>query len=253
MTHSHKHIDVGYRGLLSAGLFHGLVREPVFLMTIELTVYSLAGFHAIWLRSFLNVGLFITAHDAMHGTLYTRSQQVNHDGGAVRRLYAGFSYKHLLLEHHKHHRLSGTLEDPDFADDYEHGFFRWLFSFMMRYCSVGQMAAVSFIYLALLSFDFNPLNVILFWAVPAIMSALQLFYFGTYRPHRIEEIAFEDEHRARSMDSSNLYSFLTCYHFGYHLEHHRYPWVPCGLYQVYEEQSLSKRFMCRVRYFSVYL
>ena len=20
-------------------------------------------------------------------------------------------------------------------------------------------------------------------------------------------------------------SFLTCYHFGYHLEHHRYPWV----------------------------
>ncbi len=229
MTHSHKHIDVGYRGLLSAGLILMAWFVSLYsLMTIELTVYSLAWIpFAIWLRSFLNVGLFITAHDAMHGTLYTRSQRVNHAVGAFCvGLYAGFSYKHLLLEHHKHHRLSGTLEDPDFADDYEHGFFRWLFSFMVRYCSLGQMAGVSFIYLALLSFGFNPLNVILFWAVPAIMSALQLFYFGTYRPHRIEETAFEDEHRARSMNSGNLYSFLTCYHFGYHLEHHRYPWVP---------------------------
>ena len=229
MTHPHTHIDVGNRGLLSAGLIlTGWFLSLYWLMTIELTLYSLVWIPvAIWFRSFLNVGLFITAHDAMHGTLYTKSQRVNHGVGAFCvGLYAGFSYKHLLFEHHRHHRLSGTLEDPDFADAYEHGFFRWLFSFMVRYCSLAQMTKVSFIYLVLLLVSIDSTNVILFWAIPAIMSALQLFYFGTYRPHRIEEEAFEDEHRARSMNNGHLYSFLTCYHFGYHLEHHRYPWVP---------------------------
>jgi len=79
---------------------------------------------------------------------------------------------------------------------------------------------------ALLLIGLEPVSVVLFWAVPAILSAVQLFYFGTYRPHRIEVGNFADEHRARSTQWGPVYSFLTCYHFGYHLEHHRYPWVP---------------------------
>ena len=196
MTPRQTHIEVGYRGLLSAGLILAAWFVSLFwLMRVELTVYAVAWIPlAIWLRSFLNVGLFITAHDAMHGTLFAESQRINHGVGALCvGLYAGFSYKHLLLEHHEHHRLSGTLDDPDFADDYEHGFVRWLFSFMVRYCSVAQLVRVTFIYVSLLLLSESPTNVVLFWAVPSIMSALQLFYFGTYRPHRIEEECFEDD------------------------------------------------------------
>jgi hypothetical protein len=43
-------------------------------------------------------------------------------------------------------------------------------------------------------------NLLLFWALPSILSSLQLFYFGTYLPHRHEEAEFADEHRARSND-----------------------------------------------------
>ena len=66
----------------------------------------------------------------------------------------------------------------------------------------------------------------LFWALPAILSAFQLFYFGTYLPHRAEDEAFGDAHRARSNDFSWTMSLLTCFHFGYHHEHHDNPAVP---------------------------
>ena len=66
-------------------------------------------------------------------------------------------------------------------------------------------------------------NTLIFFAGCSILSAVQLFYFGTYLPHRGPHV---NEHRARSNDFSTLWSFLTCYHFGYHLEHHRYPMVP---------------------------
>ncbi|WP_201448975.1 hypothetical protein [Sinorhizobium medicae] len=44
--------------------------------------------------------------------------------------------------------------------------------------------------------------------------------FGTYRPHRVGHIPFADKHRARSNEFSPLLSLLTCFHFGYHHEHH---------------------------------
>ena len=68
--------------------------------------------------------------------------------------------------------------------------------------------------------------VLLFWALPAIASSVQLFYFGTYLPHRVEEQPFTDRHNARSLDFNWLVSLLTCFHFGYHHEHHDKPWVP---------------------------
>ena len=229
MGNAHTHIDVGYRGFMAAAsILLAWSLSLYCFMTLEIDAAALVWIpFAVWLRSFLNVGLFITAHDAMHGTLVPQSLRLNHAIGAVCvGLYAGFSYKHLLLEHHEHHRLSGTLEDPDFADAYDHGFVRWFLSFMLRYCSLTQLTRIFSMIVLLLLVGAEPLNIALFWVLPALFSALQLFYFGTYRPHRIEETAFEDDHRARSVDAGNLYSFLTCYHFGYHLEHHRYPWVP---------------------------
>lgn len=229
MVQSRFDIDVGHRGLVAACfIFFAWALSLGFFSTLELSVEDAVWIpFAIWLRAFLNVGLFISAHDAMHGTLYPKSPRVNHGLGAVAvGLYAGFSYKALLLEHHKHHNLSGTLEDPDFADSYDHGFLRWFYSFIVGYCSLAQLTRIFSMLVSMLFMGIGLLQISLFWGVPALLSAVQLFYFGTYRPHRIEAEEFEDEHRARSSQWGIIYSFLSCYHFGYHLEHHRYPWVP---------------------------
>ena len=103
----------------------------------------------------------------------------------------------------------------------------WFVAFFAEYLTFGQIArlfAVVMAYVWLL--DVAMPRLLLFWAVPAILSAVQLFYFGTYLPHRAQEEAFGDQHRARSSDYSWLLSLLTCFHFGYHHEHHAAPSVP---------------------------
>ena len=222
-------IDIGRRGLfIAACIFAAWAVTLVALCRIELTWSD-----ALWIpvamavRSFLNVGLFITAHDAMHGTLCTYNAHLNHAVGKVAVfLYAGFRYEPLLEAHIAHHDAPGTEHDPDFADDVEDGFWHWFRSFMVRYFSMSQLLVMNVFFLVVWSFSTSVVNVFLFWAIPAGLSALQLFYFGTYQPHRVADDVFVDEHRTRSSDRSVFWSFLTCYHFGYHLEHHRYPWVP---------------------------
>ena len=104
----------------------------------------------------------------------------------------------------------------------------WFGAFFAEYLTVGQIArlmAASAVYVLLLGVPMD--RVLLLWALPAILSAFQLFYFGTYLPHRAEEAeAFGDRHRARSNDFSWTLSLLTCFHFGYHHEHHDNPSVP---------------------------
>ena len=63
-------------------------------------------------------------------------------------------------------------------------------------------------------------------ALPAILSSVQLFTFGTFLPHRHEEAPFVDAHRSRTNDFGWLASLLTCFHFGYHHEHHLSPGTP---------------------------
>ena len=175
----------------------------------------------------LNVGLFIIAHDAMHGSLAPGRPAVNRAFGRVSlALYAGFSYDALLPKHFDHHRHPGTAEDPDFNAAAPRHFWRWYGRFLMQYFGWRQLLAVSAVFIALLLLGARYANVMLFWAAPAILSSLQLFYFGTFRPHREEEASFADEHRARSSGFSWLVSLLSCFHFGYHHEHHLAPSVP---------------------------
>ena len=60
------------------------------------------------------------------------------------------------------------------------------------------------------------------------LSAVQLWFFGTYLPHRERDDApYIDRHRARDVGSNALWSLLSCYHFGgAHWEHHSFPAVP---------------------------
>ena len=61
------------------------------------------------LNTWLSVGLFIVAHDCMHGSLVPFRPAVNRSIGRLcLTLYAGFSYDDLNRKHHLHHRHAGT-------------------------------------------------------------------------------------------------------------------------------------------------
>ena len=176
----------------------------------------------------LNVGLFIVAHDAMHGSLAPGRPGVNLLWGRLTLLlYAGFWMDRLRPKHFDHHKHVGTDLDPDFSEGRPDRFWPWYLQFFRTYFGWREFAvlfAVTWTYILLLGAPVA--NVLLFWALPAILSSLQLFTFGTYLPHRHEEDEFADHHRARSNDFGWLASLLTCFHFGYHREHHMSPGTP---------------------------
>jgi beta-carotene ketolase (CrtW type) len=181
------------------------------------------------LQTWLFVGLFIIAHDCMHGSLAPGRPTVNRWFGRLSLfLYAAFMYDRLLPEHHKHHRRPGTADDPDFDPDHPGAFWPWFARFMLHYYGwreAGAMVVVMTIYTSVLD-PLMPVFVV-FFVVPALLSAVQLFYFGTYRPHRLEEAGeFADHHNSRTDDFPWFVSLLTCFHFGYHHEHHASPSTP---------------------------
>jgi beta-carotene/zeaxanthin 4-ketolase len=192
-------------------------RDPVWIVPL-----------AIALQTWLCVGLFIVAHDCMHGSLAPHRPAVNRWFGRLAlALYAGLSYDRLRPKHFAHHAAPGTEDDPDFDAAHPRRLWPWFGTFMREYLSLRDFLALTVALGVYLFAVGAPLaNVMAFWAVPAWLSALQIFYFGTYLPHREEEEAFEDAHRSRSNDYPWLVSLLTCFHFGYHHEHHRHPRVP---------------------------
>lgn len=215
-------------GLASAITLGWVALHVLDLFVLPWRVALVAAPVLVALQCWLSVGLFIVSHDAMHGSLAPFRPGLNRAvGRVVLMLYAGILYDALVSRHFAHHRAPGTEDDPDFAGDGRVGFWRWFGAFFVEYFSVGQMvrlAAAVAVYLFLLGVPEERL--LLFWALPAILSAVQLFLFGTYLPHRAEEREFGDAHRARSNQYSWLLSLLTCFHFGYHHEHHDDPSVP---------------------------
>jgi beta-carotene ketolase (CrtW type) len=182
---------------------------------------------AIAVQTFLYTGLFITAHDAMHATIAPTNRRLNDLVGTVAvRLYALFSYKKLHDKHWEHHKHPASTADPDYHDGEHRGFVGWYFNFLKNYVGVFQVVGMALVYNILhhvLGVSLLQLNV--FWVLPNLLSTLQLFYFGTYLPHREPRDGYRDEHRATSNAYSTWVSFLTCYHFGYHWEHHDEPEV----------------------------
>ena len=181
------------------------------------------------LQCWLNVGLFIVAHDAMHGSLAPGRPRTNRFiGRTCLALYAGFSFDRLIVSHLDHHRHSGTPDDPDFDAANPTRFWPWYLAFFRAYFGWREfwiMGILITTYLVLLGA--HPANALVLWGLPAILSSLQLFYFGTYLPHRHEAEAFGDRHNARSSPLPPLASLLTCFHFGgFHHEHHDRPGIP---------------------------
>lgn len=183
---------------------------------------------AILWQTFLYTGLFITGHDAMHGAVDPENPKLNHFIGSLAVLsYGTFSYRELLKKHWQHHRYPASSRDPDFHDGEHKHPIAWYFYFMSRYWNWKQLIAMPTVF-CLLHYLFQvPLsNLSLFWGIPPILSSVQLFYFGTFLTHREPEAGYQNPHRAKTTALSTFWSFITCYHFGYHQEHHEHPEVP---------------------------
>lgn len=184
----------------------------------------------LWMQ-FLNCGLFIVTHDACHGTAWPGHPRLNRWlGKTTARLYAAFNFDRLVPKHLAHHVNVATNLDPDFHDHTQkgEGFFAWGWRFFRQYLSFSQiiiMMAVAQIFFHILKIPER--NVIQFWVVPAILSSIQLFYFGTWLPHRvIPGKDFADKHHARDSGLPWILSLVSCWHFGYHHVHHLKPGVP---------------------------
>jgi beta-carotene/zeaxanthin 4-ketolase len=178
--------------------------------------------------TFLYTGLFITAHDAIHGTIWRGHRQVNTwIGRIVMLVYALLPYDKLRAKHFQHHKTPGRPQDPDYHGDQDNRLVPWYLHFMRNYMTIGQLIGMAVVFNVLLIVVRVPvMNLIVFWAVPSLLSSVQLFVFGSYLPHREPEGGYTNRHHAQSNAYPLWLSFLTCYHFGYHLEHHRYSNVP---------------------------
>lgn len=187
---------------------------------------------AVGIRTFLQTGLFIVAHDAMHGSLVPHWRWLNDRLGSVALVgYAGLCFRACHSQHQQHHRCTGTSSDPDFYPDGQNPV-GWYLGFMRQYLSKGQLLRLIGLWVVTLA----GLNLIVplpwwdrilalfwFWILPLLLSSLQLFIFGTYLPHRQDQAG---DHRIHSNQDPVWLSLLACYFFGYHQEHHRYPQVP---------------------------
>ena len=147
----------------------------------------------------------------MHGSVYQARPRINNLIGAIAvGLYALFSYRKLLEKHWAHHRTPASDTDPDFHDGEHSGFVIWYLHFMKEYLSWKQIIGMAVVFQIMKYVLGVPtLNLILFWVSPALLSTLQLFYFGTYLPHRTPKDGYDNPHRAQS----NAYSIvLVVYH-----------------------------------------
>lgn len=214
-----------YRGLL--------VAASVFLVWGALLAAGLSGAIGGWiaplwvvLTAFAYTGLFITAHDAMHGLVAPHHPRWNDAiGRAACWLFAAIPWRTLRDAHHEHHAHPASDHDPDYHTP-NHPV-RWYLRFLARYATLTQFVLMGAAYNAMhygLGIRYETLWA--FWIAPQVLSTIQLFAAGTWWPHRPGAYETDDGHHARSLDVHPLWSFLACYHFGYHYEHHAYPFVP---------------------------
>jgi beta-carotene ketolase (CrtW type) len=230
-----------WTGLLVAIIILGLW----FASLVGLLTYSeincFVAIVCILARTYIHTGLFILAHDAMHGNLIPQHKFLNNlIGRCAVGVYGFLPYDHCQKNHHRHHRYPSQNGDPDFHGDTAHPFF-WYCKFMREYFPLRSLIIflvnVGLLFLGLtIIFHVQFLNLVLFWLLPLVFSSLQLFFFGTYLPHRQVQQNQYFLPRTESDRYSIIWSFFSCYNFGhYHWEHHEYPQVPW--YRLHQAQQ----------------
>jgi beta-carotene ketolase (CrtW type) len=201
-----------------ATLFH----EAMFV-----DINSLEGIVLVPCITFMYTGLFITGHDAMHGNI-TNNQYINDAFGHIcTNLYAGLDFNKMRHKHMQHHIHTGQIyKDPDFHKG-DLNMFKWFFSFMKEYTDIFQFLKLSIVVESFMQLGVPYENLCIYMAACGILSSLQLFYFGTFIPHRpLNNNEVMNWEKSKSSSKDKLNSFLTCYHFDCHFEHHAMPHVP---------------------------
>jgi len=225
LSSTDKHANMGpiYGGLIF-GAWVAIHLYSLFFHNLSAPIWQTIGLIAF--QCWLYTGLFIVAHDTMHGSFAPGKERLNAVvGTAILFVYAGFNWSAMRTAHHAHHEFPGTEHDPDFNANDPKSFWPWYLKFFLTYFGwrqFGTLFAFTIIYILL---GASYVNTIVMWAVPAILSSVQLFYFGTFLTHRHAD-AFPDHHNARTNEFNWLASLLSCFHFGYHHEHHLFPHEP---------------------------
>ena len=221
-------------GLLVFGTIFSLWFASLFaLLTIPLSDISwlwLIGF--ILGRTYLHTGLFILAHDSMHGNLIPHSRSLNNLIGRLAVWVYGFlPYDHCYVNHSDHHHYPSQIGDPDFHGAISHPLF-WYGKFIREYFPIRSLIIfivnMSVIFWgSALMLNVSFINLFIFWLLPLVLSSSQLFFFGTYLPHRQTAVNLNFSPRLNSSYYSIFWAFFSCYNFGhYHWEHHEYPKTP---------------------------
>lgn len=206
--------------IISLWLFH-----LVYILNfVEVNFSSPFLYLHIFIQAYFYTGLFITGHDAMHGTI-SRNKKINKAiGTASTFLFAGLSYNRLIKNHFMHHKHPGEDNDPDFYTKSQN-FWIWWMMFMMRYTTLTQLIIMAVAF-NIFKIWFDDLTLIMYWVIPAFIGTLQLFFFGTYLPHKYPHTENMLPHNARTQKKNHLWAMLSCYFFGYHHEHHESPRTP---------------------------
>ena len=224
-------------GLLIALLIISLwVAHLVYLLVFAEVSFAPIMLIHIAIQTYLYTGLFITAHDAMHGLVSSNHTLNTMVGQSATWLFAALSYSRLNQKHQLHHQFPGESTDPDYYTGSQN-FWRWWFSFMKNYVSWWQIITMAIIF-NVLHIWVNQQNLIVFWILPSFLATFQLFYFGTYRPHRMPHTESMMPHNARSQNGSHWGAMLSCYFFGYHYEHHESPQTPW--WKLYQLKNLNR-------------
>lgn len=180
-----------------------------------------------WLQSFLFVGMFVSAHDCMHGLVAPSTPKVNDAIGTIALfLFAGFRYKVLRQKHHQHHDHPTSTTDPDYTRYSHERFWPWIASFMRNYFGLREFLILHLhVGVVLWVGGMVPWKIFVFYAIPSWIASIQLFYFGTYLVHKGFQEDSNNVFKSRSNTYPTWLSLITCFHFGYHIEHHEYPFL----------------------------
>ena len=219
--------------MLAAGIVMGWVGSWLLLLPTSLDkLPPTLVIAAVLLRTLMQTGLFIVAHDAMHGTLWPSRPENNRRIGAFALfLYAALPYDHCRHNHLLHHRHAGTSLDPDHHAAGHGSLWAWYVKFMAAYLSPRQLTLLVASWLILFGlsvpFTSSPVaNAVVYGILPVLLSSAQLFLVGTFLPHGNCQMSVDGAsgaHQPRSLDLPGWLSLLACFHFGYHLEHHTFP------------------------------
>lgn len=90
-------------------------------------------------QTWLDTGLFITTHDAMHKSIHASPKLNQAIGQLCLWLYAGFDYSQLSLQHHLHHQHPASDRDPDFHDGKNQDFWPWYWQFVREHHQPPQL------------------------------------------------------------------------------------------------------------------